>query len=245
MKRTQRFLICVALPVLAFSLVGCGGGSKDPVSLAQVEPGAVDNFESTGFVLSQKLSLTAISDDPALDRRSIILEEGAEIAVIERKDDPNVGSLVRIGLDVEEGSELPSDFWIRAEELPASALIPFAPAEDIEDSAVEQGDEIDLFRKKMTYCYRYVKQYLLQTGKVKVYLPGVSAWQAAGILPKHGFRKTGNTPASARNGEVCVYSGGPKGHGHIEVKRNGKWWYGYGFKANPIANRRFIGCFYK
>jgi len=245
MKRTQRFLICVALPALAFSLAGCGSGDTEPVNLAHIEPSTADNFASTGFVLNQELSLTAISDDPALDRRSINLEDGTEIAVIERKDDPEKGSLVHIGLDVEEESELPSDFWIRAEELPDSALIPFAPPEDIEDTAVEQGDEVDFLRRKMTYCYRYVKQYLLKTGKVKVYLPGVSAWQAAGILPKHGFRKTGNTPARARNGEVCVYSGGPKGHGHIEVKRNGKWWYGYGFKANPIANRRFMGCFYK
>jgi len=97
----------------------------------------------------------------------------------------------------------------------------------------------------MTYCYRYVKRYLLSIGKVKTYLPGTSAWEAAKILPKHGFRKTGHTPAKAKEGEVCVYSGGPKGHGHIEVKRNGKWWYGYGYLPQPIKNRKFIACFAK
>lgn len=101
-------------------------------------------------------------------------------------------------------------------------------------------------KKKMTYCYRYVKQYLLKKGLVKVYLPGAMARDAAKILPKHGFRKTGHTPRTAKNGEVCVYTGGCCGH--IEVKINGKFWYGYGYKARPINEilpRPFIGCYAK
>lgn len=79
-------------------------------------------------------------------------------------------------------------------------------------------------KKKVGSCYRQVKLYLQRTGKVKAYLPGGSAYMAAGVLPKYGFRKTGNRPSSASLGEVCVYSGGWHGHGHIEVKVRGGWY---------------------
>lgn len=99
--------------------------------------------------------------------------------------------------------------------------------------------------ERMTYCYRYVKKYLLKVGLVKVYLPGASAYMAAKILPKHGFKKVSRKPSQAINHDVCVYKGGPAGHGHIEVKRPQGWYYGYGFKKSPIKNRIFIGCFHK
>lgn len=99
--------------------------------------------------------------------------------------------------------------------------------------------------ERMTYCYRYVKKYLLKVGLVKVYLPGASAYMAANILPKHGFKKVARKPAQAIVHDVCVYKGGPSGHGHIEVKTSKGWYYGYGYKKSPIKNRIFIGCFHK
>ena len=239
MKRTQAFLVCVALPLGLISLAGCG---KSTVSEAVASPvfQQEESFAATGFILNQATSLNVVAPGQAQDRAQVDLLEGAEIALLERKHDENLGELVRVGIDANEGSPLPNDFWVSASQLPASILTPYAPADDA-DFAAEDVDAL----KKMTYCYRYVKQYLLKTGQVKVYLPGASAYMAANILPKHGFHNTGRSPSSAREGDVCVYAGGPQGHGHIEVKRSGKWWYGYGFLPNPIRNRRFLACFAK
>lgn len=241
MTRMQKALGGLVLPLMALSLNGCGyGGSTAPAEFtpapaAQEEAG--EDFSQTGFVLAERLQLEVVAPGEANDRERFELPAGAEIAILETREDPAAGQLVRVGIDSEEGSGLPTDVWVRSSDLPPAALVPYAPADEDESA--------DAALKKMTYCYRYVKQYLLKTGKVKVYLPGSSAYQAASILPRHGFRRTGHSPANARNGEVCVYSGGPAGHGHIEVKRNGKWWYGYGFNARPIQNRRFIACFDK
>lgn len=167
--------------------------------------------------------------------RAISLPRGIELLAIETKQDEALGSIVRLGID--QDPALPAEIWVRMQDLENQDFLPY-------DFSGDSNDEIGPW-KGMTYCYRYVKQYLLQTGQVNSYLPGGSAYQAATILPKHGFRNTGRGPASARNGEICVYSGGPRGHGHIEVKRNGKWWYGYGFINHPIQNRRFLACFVK
>lgn len=167
--------------------------------------------------------------------QAISLPRGIELVTIEVKQDEALGAIVRLGIDQDQA--LPAEIWVRAQDLENQDFLPY-------DFSSDSGDEIGPW-KGMTYCYRYVKQYLLQTGQVNSYLPGGSAYQAASILPKYGFRRTGSSPNGARNGEVCVYSGGPRGHGHIEVKRNGKWWYGYGFINHPIQNRRFIACFAK
>jgi hypothetical protein len=98
---------------------------------------------------------------------------------------------------------------------------------------------------RMTYCYRYVKKYLLKKGLVNSYLPGVSAFMAATVLPKHGFAKSNRKPSSAITYDVCVYKGGSSGHGHIEVLDPKGWYYGYGYFKNAIKNRIFLGCFYK
>lgn len=99
--------------------------------------------------------------------------------------------------------------------------------------------------ERMTYCYKYVKQYLLKVGLVKVYLPGGSAYMAANILPKHGFKKVARKPSQAIKHDVCVYKGGPSGHGHIEIMTSKGWYYGYGYKKSPIKNRVLMGCFHK
>jgi len=118
------------------------------------------------------------------------------------------------------------DFWVRQEELSQLSLI--------EDSVL-----------RMTYCYRYVKKYLLAKGLVSSYLPGSSAYMAAQILPKYGFKKMSRSPSQAIAYDVCVYRGGPAGNGHIEVLDPKGWYYGYGYKNHPIAGRIFIGCFHK
>lgn len=98
---------------------------------------------------------------------------------------------------------------------------------------------------RMTYCYRYVKKYLLKVDLVDTYLPGASAYQAATILPEHGFKKINRGPYQVKKHDVCVYRGGPSGHGHIEIMTTQGWYYGYGYKKNPIQNRTLIGCFAK
>lgn len=224
MKRTKMFFQGVAVSACLFTL---------NVSPARAEASAPEqNFMNSGYVLREDLVLNPVGDQAP---RAFTLNAGSEMAVLGVKQDAALGTLVHVGIDVAADSQIPADLWVSDRDLPQDALEPYAPADESDNN----------FSVFMTYCYRYVKQYLLQTGQVKVYLPGVSAWEAAGILPKHGFRRTGHSPASAKNGEVCVYSGGPQGHGHIEVKRNGKWWYGYGFKPNPISGRRFIACFAK
>lgn len=216
MKRTLMFLLC-----LAFTFFGG--------ALAV----AADEISETGYVSTRDTSLRTLEE--GREAALLNLPAGQELVVIERKIDEREGALVHVGLEVNEESGLPTDVWVREMDL---------STDDWEIRSFSQEELIEIL-KKMTYCYRHVKLYLLKIGKVKSYLPGASAYMAASILPKHGFRRSGHSPASAQNGEVCVYSGGPAGHGHIEVKRNGKWWYGYGFINHPIRNRKFIACFVK
>ncbi len=176
---------------------------------------------------------------------------GAVVLLIEQQSDEQGELWIRLGLESEnfvasdqavnafEGapsdiknassSELTNastDLWIRAQD--------FYNLDLIEDTVY-----------RMTYCYRYVKKYLLKKGFVDTYLPGVSAYMAVTILPKHGFSKSKRTPAQAKTYDVCVYKGGPSGHGHIEVRDPQGWYYGYGYKNQPIKNRTFLGCFFK
>jgi hypothetical protein len=207
-----------------------------------------DNFQAADYVASKEIKVRSIpqnGDDTS--GRDLLIPKGTGVSLIETKVDPELGTLVRIGIDTDEENALPSDVWVPLDQALLEALVQVDSPEAQE--LIDAADPASLFvlvaRRQMTYCYRHVKRYLLSTGQVKVYLPGVSAYMAAKILPRHGFRNTGRNPATARNGDVCVYAGGPKGHGHIEVKRNGKWWYGYGFKNRPIQNRKFLGCFAK
>lgn len=251
--------------LLAIVLTACGSPNKQQDNnVANIGEGSGTNYE-----LQSVSSLKIIEANGAeqLNGTNLVLPEGAEITILESKMDPKLGAMVRIGIDSDEASDLPSDVWVLASDIPENAMIATEESDYDEDQLDESNSDDSLLDtsvidnkvkrtkgkkgkskgKKMTYCYRYVKQYLLQTGQVKVYLPGGSAHNAAAILPKHGFRKTGHTASSAQNGEVCVYRGGNGGNGHIEVKRNGKWWYGYGFKDHPITprNHPFIGCYKK
>jgi len=240
MKRTTKFLPSIAAMACLLSLTGCGSPAANGSNPSAQENGEQSqDFSNTGYVLREDLALRPLGDNAP---PAFVLSAGSELAVLEMKADAKLGTIVHLGIDAQENGRVPSDVWVSQTEVPNEALEPYAPADY--DSEENQDGDFSA-QKAMTYCYRYVKQYLLQTGQVRIYLPGESAWQAAGILPKQGFHRTGHSPASAKNGEVCVYSGGPAGHGHIEVKRNGRWWYGYGFKPNPISGRRFIACFAK
>lgn len=168
----------------------------------------------------------------------------------------------RIAIAIDRNDDASSEiFFVPAEELLALP-ISIITIENDEDWAMgeEQSSSSDAFIvdiagiqkaipfvrvARMTYCYRYVKKYLLKVGLVKVYLPGASAYQAATILPKHGFKKVSRKPSQAIVNDVCVYKGGPAGHGHIEIKTSKGWYYGYGYKSSPIKNRIFIGCYHK
>lgn len=185
------------------------------------------NDSSSYFIITRdtKIPVKFHQDEPALVRHFFA---GTNITVLESINDERGEKWLRLGIEgenyLEEDSAL--DLWIRAEDLGVLGLV-----EDIS--------------ARMTYCYRYVKKYLLAKGFVDEYLPGASAYMAATILPKYGFLKANRIPTKAITYDVCVYKGGPSGHGHIEVLDPKGWYYGYGFKKNPIANRIFIACFYK
>jgi hypothetical protein len=251
-KRLPLVRGCVVLFAVAL-LSGCGRNNSGAVSGAQAQAAPVDNeFKNTGFMTTRDLHLhpvqvTQESGAAVSAGNELVLSEGTELAILDSKQTAE-GRLLRVGLDVEDGSQIPSDFWVKAEEIETD-LIPYAPEDN--ENGIEATSESSIFGVRgkggMTYCYRYVKEYLLQAGLVPVYLPGSSAWQAASILPRYGFHNTGTGPAGARDNDVCVYSGGRGGNGHIEVMRSGKWWYGYGFIDHPISlvNHRLIGCFRK
>ncbi len=234
---------CLCVGVAATCLSGCGNGPADPITQSTVET-TTSNFMAADFVAKSDLHVKVLKGETLEEGGELVLPEGTQVSVIETKVHPKFGTIVRLGIDVAEGEDIPSDIWVPLDQALLEGLLKMEKEEE-NDESLDESSLILEARKKMTYCFRYVKRYLLSTGQVDTYLPGVSAYMAAKILPKHGFEKTGNTPSTAKNGEVCVYSGGPQGHGHIEVKRNGKWWYGYGFLAEPMKNRTFIACFAK
>lgn len=159
----------------------------------------------------------------------LLIEENTHIIVLEKTNDIRENTWVHVGLERPHSDDTSeSDFWILEKDLMS------LPLRQIEDGVL-----------RMTYCYRYVKRYLLEHGIVDEYLPGASAYMAASILPKYGFYKTGRSPSQAIVHDVCVYKGGPSGHGHIEIMTPSGWYYGYGYKSQPIKNRVLISCFHK
>ncbi len=233
------------IPVLCVSiLTACGSGNKNQSPTAAAES-VQQEVTSSSFSLANSVAVATVSEDSALVNASdkvFVLPKGTDLTVLETRYDETHGELMHLGIDSDSES-MPSDIWVKA-----SAELKESLTQNILPSELEEIQEegfVNAARRKMTYCYRFVKQHLLKTGKVRVYLPGVSAWMAYRELPKHGFRLTGHSPANAANGEVCLYKGGRQGHGHIEIKINGKWWYGYGYLNQPMRGRIFMGCFAK
>ncbi len=179
---------------------------------------------------------------------AVEIEADAMITVIGERIDERGDRLVHVGVD-SNSVEMPSEFWVRASELESAHLEMLDGGMDVDQllGLEESGDLSTLLKKPMTYCYRFVKLYLLKKGLVRSYLPGGSAWMATKYLPAHGFRLTGRGPGSSRVNDVCVYSGGNGNNGHIEVRAPAGWYYGYGYKKAPISlrNHRLKGCFSK
>lgn len=228
-----------ALFVMMCSLFAACGSSENPVSI----PGTPAPQE-TIYQTNATASLSSRTPEGVAVQEYQIMQ-GSLISILEEKS----SGLLRVGIESSDDSQEVLDLWVNASELESLNLSAVDDVDPFDEFGfdLEPTDELDLFalRKKMTYCYRYVKQYLLKHGLVKVYLPGASAYMAAKELPKHGFKKVSRKPASAIVNDVCVYRGGPSGHGHIEVRTSKGWYYGYGYKASPIQNRTLISCFHK
>lgn len=230
------------------ALCGCGSGPMDKITQASVNT-TKDDYSAADFVVKRDLELRTAPSSENETAAQLKVPEGTRVSVIETKVDPKEGTLVRLGMDVGEDSGLPSDAWFHLDQTLLAGLMAVSGVDSEEDGEDKKTSLLRRIsagaRKKMTYCFAYVKRELLSSGKVSGYLPGESAYMAASILPKHGFRRSGNSPASAKVGEVCVYSGGPQGHGHVEIRKAGGWWYGYGVKPNAMTGRNFIACFVK
>jgi hypothetical protein len=262
------------VPSLLVSCIASGLLVSSHASAATTQPlssqqGAQKTAQKTiyqSFKVSQdaELEILQLGAGPALKPtvKTIILKKSSDITVLEVDSDPQLGDVVRIGVDSDDSSEQ-ADVWVRANDLLHVGLEPSDISTNSEDPILNEQDidgssilsEADLFsakklkKKRMTYCYRFVKQYLLKKKMVPVYLSGGSAWMASLSLPKYGFKKVARNQHNAKLNDVCVYRGGKGGNGHIEIKLAGGWWYGYGFHG-PItdrlaANHKLIGCYAK
>lgn len=251
---------------LALVVIAATIGSQPVTASAKTAPTAQAKqqmFESFTVNKDANLEVLQVMNGNRSDLQGQIvkLSKGSEITVIETDNDPNLGDLIRIGVDSDDDSSTgPNDFWVRASDLMKAGLEqsemmtnnedPVLSPMDLGHDSIFGLDDIAsakrLAKRRMTYCYRFVKQYLLSHHMVPVYLPGGSAWMAASILPRYGFKRTGHTPQTAGLNEVCVYRGGRGGNGHIEIRLPGGWWYGYGYHG-PISrvNHPFIACFKK
>ncbi len=201
---------------------------------------------------------TADSDFQKLQGGPLVIKEGTDLTVLDIVKDENFGEIAHLGLNSDEEGAI-SDLWVRVNDLNNNCL----EVQDDEDfrsdaNATDKTDAGDIRgqlhrskvkakKRRMTYCYRFVKKYLMETGKVPVYLSGGSAYMAPAQLMKYGFKKIAETPSHVRTEDVCVYRGGNGGNGHIEVFTKKGWYYGYGYLSHPIsrANHPFVGCYRK
>jgi hypothetical protein len=221
-------------------------------------------FQSFKVGQDVELEILQLGEGPAQQplNKTLSLKKATDITILEIDNDPYYGDVVRIGVDSDNESAQ-ADVWVRVNDLVRANLEPADINTNSEDPVLTEQDidggsilsEADLFsakklrKKRMTYCYRFVKQMLLKKKMVPVYLPGGSAWMASVYLPKYGFKKTGHNGHTAQLNEVCVYRGGKGGNGHIEIKLPSGWWYGYGYHG-PItdrlaANHKLVGCYKK
>lgn len=224
-----------ALSIVALALTACGkgpspapdGSSAAPAaaqsSAALPESGTGNNYQTASVVKA----FGSNEEIPA----------GTQVTVLETR-----GEFAHLGIDSDD-ERLPTEAWVKLAD---------AKLEKLGESDLEESDGIleDAGRRVsggMTYCYRYVKEYLLSHHLVKSYLPGASAWMASGVLQRMGWHQISGGPDAARVNDVCVYRGGRGDNGHAEVRVPGGWYYGYGVKPHSIgrANHPFIGCYRK
>jgi len=253
------------------TLAACGQGPSSMVgtdAIAAAGSMAVNEEDDRIYVFAVKQNrrLEVYSETHGSEGE-LRLKHGDTVNILDLEKQSDGTTWAQVAIDRDETSNVDDDtniYWVPLMSLANNDFVPVID-EDPYDENGEELAEIDeivninpLLAKakkkgkvrrvrKMTYCYRYVKARLLKMGLVKIYLPGVSAYSAATTLPKHGFRKTGRGRNKARTNDVCVYSGGNGGNGHIEIKVAGGWWYGYGVKPDPISlnGRKLITCFYK
>lgn len=190
---------------------------------------------------------------PGADGRESLVPAGTMVTILGNSTD---GTMVHFGVDSDDES-VPSEMWVKITDVAGMNLNLQEVMNDSEGGFSDQGTVGSLEdaghvrhrggpkRGGMTYCYRFVKEYLLSHHLVRTYLPGGSAYMAAKILPKYGFHRVNETPAHAKLNDLCVYHGGRGDNGHVEVKVAGGWYYGYGVIPHPIHNHPFLGCFRK
>ena len=234
MQQIQRLLLFA----LVATTIACGQSNAQSAATDLV------NTENQNEILRVQEATTL----NALDKNgyAVKLEVNVNDNVIVVGDEKSIGdgrTWVSVVIDRNDGSAS-EIFYAQPEDLQLVSGSFVTMDDDADWSALTLADLTDR-EARMTYCYKFVKQYLLKIGLVKSYLPGGSAWMAASILPKYGFSKVSRKPNGAAVNDVCVYKGGPSGHGHIESKTSKGWYYGYGYKSAPIQNRIFIGCFHK
>jgi hypothetical protein len=252
-KHTSSLLVTLTILVLT----GCGRATDDQSKSEVASATAIaQTKQDNNYVTGAEMRIVSAEQDGS----ARVLPRGSNVTILETKKDEKLGTLVHLGVDSDDES-MPSEVWVSMSDA-AKAGFEKLPESDVSDEdqvssdSSENGAFLDVARRRssgrrggggMTYCYRYVKQYLIKIGKVKSYLPGASAWMAATVLPQYGFHKTGGGPESAQLNDVCVYRGGRGGNGHAEIKVKGGWYYGYGVIGHPInrSTHPFIGCFRK
>lgn len=237
-KLNKSYVISAAL-LLALSACGKAGSDAAANASAQAQPAAASaalatNGTGNNYVTASTLKFVDASGAAGN------LPAGTSVTMLETKN-----GYVHLGVDSDDAS-LPADVWVKLDDAAASRFVA-QPERDLtegDDSVFEEAGRGT--HGGMTYCYRYVKEYLLSHHLVKSYLPGASAWQAAGVLSRMGWHSIGG-PDNAKVNDVCVYHGGRGGNGHAEVRVPGGWYYGYGVKSHSITrvNHTLIGCFRK
>ncbi len=229
----------VAVILSSLTLFGCGSSTSIPG-----KPFATEVRQDSQELYSINTDVAVWAQpDLGVDIQEYQITSGSVITLL---DESSNGEQVRVGVD--NFSDEVLDFWMSRESFNRLEVQLIDDQDPYDQNGYEQvpdDGDVEAFLRKMTYCYRYVKKYLLKVGLVNEYLPGASAYMAAQILPKYGFKRVSRSPASAIVHDVCVYKGGPSGHGHIEIKTSKGWYYGYGYKTTPIKNRTLIACYHK
>ena len=205
----------------------------------------VETEKTFRLVKPVTLHPAAVTTNPQLAGRRLDLFEDTILTVLETTVDERGGTLLHLGIDSDATPV--SDVWVQANELDEKALEEVSSLDENESGGEVGGDSMSTLGQGMTYCYKFVKMYLMKIGLTNHYLAGGSAWMAKNALPAAGFALNGRSPTAAHVNDVCVYYGGRGGNGHVEVKTAAGWYYGYGYKPQPITlrNHRLIGCYSK
>jgi hypothetical protein len=118
----KNYVLRMASGLAAISLLsGCGSGGGDQVAAAmaqasagQTEGAAAASSEALevhyDFLAKEELRVKPVTMG-VLSAEELVIPAGTPLTVLETKLDETHGTLVRLGIKVEEGSKLPSDAW--------------------------------------------------------------------------------------------------------------------------------------